>query len=98
MPDEERAKRDESGDAEPYLPHHTALADDQGQSYAPKHYDKRGGHTDEGPTMLPGSQTEFAILFSVPKGMVLKDLVFSVQNAYEDYPAGGTDLRITLAP
>lgn len=78
-------------------PHHTALTDDHGQSYAPMHYDKRGGHTDEGPNMLPGSQTEFAILFSVPKGTVLKDLVFSIQSAYEDYPDGGTDVRITLA-
>ena len=77
-------------------PRHTALADTQGQSYAPFDYDKRGGHTDEGPTMLPGSQTEFAILFSVPKGTALKDLVFSVQNV-EEAPDGGTDVRITLA-
>ena len=77
-------------------PNHTALADNQGQSYAPLDYDKRGGHTDEGPTMLPGSQTEFVILFSVPKGTVLKDLVFSVQN-FEEAPDGGTDVRITLA-
>ena len=82
----------------PVHPHNTALADDHGQSYAPVDYDKRGGSTDEGPNMLPGSQTEFAILFSVPKGTALKDLVFSVQSAYEDFPAGGTDLRITLAP
>jgi hypothetical protein len=80
----------------PIHPHHTALTDNQGQSYAPVDYDKRGGHTDEGPTMLPGSQTEFAIVFSVPKGTVLKDLVFSVQN-FEETPDGGTDVRITLA-
>jgi hypothetical protein len=78
-------------------PHHTALADNQGQSYAPVDYDKRGGHTDEGPTMLPGSQTEFAIVFSLPKGTVLKDLVFSVQNV-EETPDGGTDVRISLVP
>lgn len=77
-------------------PNHTALTDNQAQSYAPIDYDKRGGHTDEGPTMLPGSQTEFAIVFSVPKGTVLKDLVFSVQN-FEEAPDGGTDVRITLA-
>lgn len=80
----------------PIHPHHTAIADSQGQSYAPVDYDKRGGHTDEGPTMLPGSQTDFAILFSVPKGAVLKDLVFSIQN-FEESPDGGTDVRITLA-
>ncbi len=82
----------------PVHPHHTALADNQGQSYAPMDYDKRGGSTDEGPKLLPGAQTEFAVLFSVPKGTVLKDLVFSIQNAYEDTPDGGTDVRITLAP
>ncbi len=82
----------------PVHPHHTGLADDQGQSYAPMSYDKRGGSSDEGPKLLPGAQTEFAILFSVPKGTVLKDLVFSIQNAYEDTPEGGTDVRISLAP
>ena len=81
----------------PIHPHHTALTDNQAQSYAPVDYDKRGGHTDEGPTMLPGSQTEFVIVFSVPKGTVLKDLVFSIQNAFADTPDGGTDVRITLA-
>ena len=82
----------------PVHPHHTGLADDQGQSYAPMGYDKRGGSSDEGPKLLPGAQTEFAILFSVPKGTVLKDLVFSIQTAYEDFPEGGTDVRISLAP
>jgi len=78
----------------PIHPRHTALADNQGQSYPPLDYDKRGGHTDEGPDMLPGSQTEFAIIFSVPKGTALKDLVFSIQNAYDDT---ATDVRISLA-
>lgn len=82
----------------PIHPHHTALTSNQEESFAPIDYDKRGGHTDEGPTMLPGSQTEFAILFSVPKGTVLKDLVFSVENVYEESPDGATDVRISLAP
>ena len=43
-----------------------------------------------------GAQTDFAVLFSVPKGTALKDLVFSLQNAYEDTPDGGTDVRIAL--
>ena len=81
----------------PIHPHHTALTNNQEESFAPIDYDKRGGHTDEGPTMLPGSQTEFAILFSVPKGSVLKDLVFSVENV-EESPEGATDVRISLAP
>jgi hypothetical protein len=77
-------------------PHNIALTDDQGQSYAPKDFDKRGGDTDTGPSLLPGAQTEFAVLFSVPKGAALKDLVFSLQTAYDDYPNGGTDVRISL--
>jgi hypothetical protein len=77
-------------------PHNIALTDDQGQSYAPKDFDKRGGDTDTGPSLLPGAQTEFAIIFSVPKGTALKDLVFSLQTAYDDYPDGGTDVRISL--
>jgi hypothetical protein len=81
----------------PIHPYHTALADNQGMSYAPIDFDKRGGHTDEGPSMLPGSQTEFGIVFSIPKGTVLKDLVFSIQNV-EESPDGGTDVRISLAP
>ena len=82
----------------PIHPRHTALTNNQEESFAPIDYDKRGSHTDEGPTMLPGSQTEFAILFSVPKGTMLKDLVFSVENVYEESPDGGTDVRISLAP
>ncbi len=77
-------------------PHNIALTDDQGQSYAPLGFDKHTDATDEGPSMLPGSQTTFATIFSVPKGTKLKDLVFSLQNAYEDYPDGGTDVRISL--
>ena len=76
--------------------HNSALTDDQGQSYAPLAFDKHTDSTDEGPNMLPGSQTAFAVVFSVPKGTKLKDLVFSLQNAYEDTPDGGTDVRISL--
>ena len=81
----------------PIHPHNIALADDQGASYAPTAFDKRGGSTDEGPKMLPGAQADFVVLFSVPKGTTLKDMIFSLQNAYEDYPEGGTDVRISLA-
>ena len=81
----------------PIHPHNIALTDNEGQSYAPTDFDKRGGSLDEGPSLLPGAQTDFAVLFSVPKGAALKDLVFSLQNAYEDTPDGGTDVRIALA-
>lgn len=80
-------------------PHNTALTDDQGQSYPPLKFDKRGGDNDSGGTMLPGSASNFAVLFSVPKGTQLKDLVFSVQNFdNDDMPDGGKDVRVLLAP
>lgn len=82
----------------PIHPHNTALTDSDGQSYSPTTFDKRGGSTDEGPKMIPGSATEFVIIFSIPKSTVLKDLVFSMQTAYDDTPDGGTDVRISLAP
>jgi len=77
-------------------PHNIALTDDQAQSYAPLGFDKRSAALDEGPNMLPGSETDFSVIFSVPKGVKLKDLVFSLQVAYDDYPNGGTDVRISL--
>jgi len=48
VPPEERAEDGGHGDAQSH-PHNIALADDQGQSYAPTDFDKRGGSTDEGP-------------------------------------------------
>jgi hypothetical protein len=80
----------------PIHPHNIALADDQGQSYAPLGFDKNVDSTDEGPHMLPGSQTDFVVIFSVTKGTHLKDLVFSLQRAYDDTPDGGVDVRISL--
>ena len=77
-------------------PHNIALADDQGQSHGLLGFDKRGANQDEGPRMLPGSLTDFAVIFSVPSGTKLKDLLFSLQTAYDDYPDGGTDVRISL--
>jgi len=76
-------------------PYNTALTDDQGQSYPPMGYDRRGG-TDWTPDMLPGSQLNFAIIFSVPKGTVLKDLVFSLLS-FPPETNGGTDVRVSLA-
>jgi hypothetical protein len=78
-------------------PHHTALTDAQGKAYAPLAFDKEGGHTDEGLRLEPGAGTSFAALFSVPKGVVLAELTFSLQIAFEDYPDGGTDVHVTLA-
>ncbi len=77
-------------------PHNIALADDQGQSHPLMAFDKRVANPDEGPNMLPGSLTDFNAIFSVPKDTKLKDLVFSLQVAYDDYPDGGVDVRISL--
>ena len=82
----------------PIHPHNTALADDQGQSHQVLAFDKRSANLDEGPNMLPGAITDLAVIFSVPKDTKLKDLVFSLQTAYDDYPDGGTDVRISLRP
>jgi len=79
-------------------PHNIAVTDNDGQAYSPLAFDKRGGSTDEGPKMIPGSATEFVAIFSVPKSAVIKELVFSLQTAYSDTPDGGTDVRISLAP
>jgi hypothetical protein len=72
----------------------TALTDDQGQSYPPIEYDVIGGSAYGPPSMLPGSSTHFAAIFSVPKTANLKDLVFSVGGWSEDKLV---DVRITLA-
>jgi len=80
----------------PIHPHNTALTDTHGKSYPLLGFDKEGDHTDEGVTLAPGEGTTFAVLFSVPKGTVLGDLVFSLQTAYDDYPDGGVDVRVAL--
>ena len=50
----------------------TALTDDQGQSYAPTDFDVRGG------SLVPGAAKTFAVMFSVPKGVHLQQLIFSL--------------------
>jgi hypothetical protein len=77
-------------------PHNIALADEEGQSHPLLAFDKHAANPDEGPNMLPGSITDLNVIFSVPKDTKLKDLVFSLQIAYDDYPDGGTDVRISL--
>ena len=80
------------------MPQDTALWDTQGASYEPMVFDKRGGETFEGPKMQPGAQTDFAVLFSVPKGMTPKNLVFSLQTYPGRIPGNGTNMRVSLAP
>ncbi len=73
----------------------TALADIQANSFPPMRYDSRIASNFSGSSMLPGSQNEFVVVFSVPKNAQLKDLVFSVID-YFDPNFKGTDVRVSL--
>ncbi len=75
---------------------HDALTDDMEHSYQPIAFD---AHNENGPyggpTLLPGAAGEFAVIFSVPKGIKLKDFVFTVFAQPGDNNKG-TDLRISI--
>jgi hypothetical protein len=66
----------------------TALTDDQGQSYAPSDFDVRGG------PLAPGAAKTFAVVFSVPKGTHLKDMIFSLYGTGADYKV--TNIRVAM--
>ena len=75
---------------------HTALTDEEGQSYPPLKYDMRWQASFNGmcsEAMLPGSSVKFAVVFSVPKDTKIKDLVFTLADLNEK----GNDVRITLS-
>jgi len=82
------------------IPGNTAIADANGQSYAPIDIDARqdtnkiGSY--EAAKMLPGSAVKFALVFSVPKGTVPSALVFTIGNYPDDVGGKGVDLRIRL--
>jgi len=65
----------------------TALADDQGQSYQPLDFDVRPGY------LTPGAGKTFAVIFSVPKGTHLKDLIFTLYGFGSSKPS---NVRISL--
>lgn len=70
-----------------------ALADTQGESYAPVGYDLEGAPIQSKP-LLPGAKTDFPILFSVPEATELKDLIFTLRN--NDFSHKGNDIRVSL--
>lgn len=72
---------------------HTALADMAGSSYPPIAYDFDGGPIQSKP-LVPGAALNFAVLFSVPEGTHIKDLIFSLKNNQGDEKA--SDVRVTL--
>lgn len=70
-----------------------ALADGEGGSHAPVGYDLEGAPVQSSP-LLPGAKAEFPILFSVPAGTQIKDLVFTLSN--NDHSQKGHDVRVSL--
>ncbi|HEX9998108.1 MAG TPA: hypothetical protein VGB45_13285 [Abditibacterium sp.] len=73
----------------------TAIADYEGESYPPKDFDSRIQANYSGASMLPGSKSDFAVIFSVPKTAKNKDLVFTVRD-YVELGEKGSDVRISL--
>ena len=69
-----------------------ALTDTEGESYPPEGFDIDGS-TSQSKPLLPGAKTDFVILFSVPEGTQLKDLVFTLQN---NNSRPGHDVRVSL--
>ena len=72
----------------------TAIADTNGSSHPPVAYDFKGGPT-QTDWILPGAQMTFPVVFSVPEGTKLKDLVFTLKNNQGDEK--GVDVRVSLA-
>lgn len=70
-----------------------ALTDTEGGSYAPDCYDIQGSISQSKP-LLPGARTDFVMLFSVPSGTRLKDLIFTLKN---NDSRSGNDVRVALA-
>jgi hypothetical protein len=71
---------------------HTALTDDQGQSYPPIAYDMPESGPFQSKALLPGAAMEFTVLFTAPEGTTLKDLVFTLRTI----SSPGHDVRVSL--
>jgi hypothetical protein len=72
----------------------TAIADTKGNSYPPIVYDMMSKGAWNTKPLLPGSGEELTVLFAVPKGTELKDLIFSLYN-WSDIK--GKEVRVSLA-
>ena len=72
----------------------TALTDTGGSSYIPVAYDYAGGPI-QTPSVLPGAQLIFPVIFSVPTGATVKDLIFTLHS--NESGAKRNDARISLA-
>jgi len=82
------------------MPRNTALADDKGHSYAPMDCDARQKENKiasyEAEPLLPGAQSDFALVFSVPKGTQPKALVFTAFAYPPPQESKEDDVRVTL--
>lgn len=72
----------------------TALADDSGSSRPPVAYDFEGAPI-QTQYLLPGAQLTFPVIFSVPTGTKLTDLVFTLKDNQTDRK--GIDVRVSLS-
>ena len=72
---------------------HTAVTDNQETSYRPIFYDFVGPHG-YGPVMLPGSACNFTVVFDVPKGTTVQDLIFTLGDLNDS--SDTSDYRIHL--
>ncbi|BDI34297.1 hypothetical protein CCAX7_63480 [Capsulimonas corticalis] len=72
----------------------TALTDDQGHAFTPIAYDFSGAPAQTEP-LLPGSKMEFPVIFCIPAGTQLKDLIFTLRN--NDASSKGNDVRVSLS-
>jgi hypothetical protein len=70
----------------------TALTDTQGQSYPPIAYDMEESAPFQSKALLPGSSLDLGVLFVVPQGTVLKDLLFTLRTLDDK----GHDVRVSL--
>jgi len=67
----------------------TALTDDQGQSFPPIDFDVRPGN------LVQGASKTFAVIFAVPKGTQLKDMIFSIYG-FGVTSTKATQVRVSL--
>jgi hypothetical protein len=72
----------------------TAIADMDGSSHPPVGYDFEGGPI-QSKRLVPGGALNFPVLFSVPEGTKLKDLIFTLKNNQGDEQ--GKDVRVSLS-
>jgi hypothetical protein len=74
----------------------TALTDDQGHSYPPHGFDMRFVNASYSADILPGATLDAVMVFSVPKGTTLKDVVITTGNYLPHNKP--SNVRISLTP